>query len=230
MSTFSSLNSFFPLNAIGTKRRHTDIILRVSSPLFIILLCFDSFTMMLSLPTFQSNNKNKNHHHRHHDVEMDDPIRTSSAAGTTTTIGFGNASDENDGPDTNNNISSSWVKQMLKHIDRDDNNNKSILQSMLVNLKKFDKKQKQPQQRQQQEEPDIESNNPNENVFEEYYPYIQKERLEEVQNIVRRLENLEEALGLSSQSSRKGPLDDDEVLTTFQEFANKALVVNVNTT
>ena len=229
MSTFSSLNSFFPLNAIGTKRRHTDIILRVSSPLFIILLCFDSFTMMLSLPTFQSNNKNKNHHHRHHDVEMDDPIRTSSAAGTTTTIGFGNASDENDGPDTNNNISSSWVKQMLKHIDRDDNN-KSILQSMLVNLKKFDKKQKQPQQRQQQEEPDIESNNPNENVFEEYYPYIQKERLEEVQNIVRRLENLEEALGLSSQSSRKGPLDDDEVLTTFQEFANKALVVNVNTT
>ena len=82
--------------------------------------------MMLSLPIFHDNSNQSNnnkHRHQHHDgqgdnddtVEMDDLVRRSPAAAAaagTTTIGFGNATDEdNDGLDN----TSSWIKQMLKH-------------------------------------------------------------------------------------------------------------------
>ena len=186
---------------------------------------------------------------------MDDPVRRSAAttmlselgeilSPTSVVLGDHDDDDEDDDvPDT-----SSWVKHMLKHPiffldnsnsdmsnnshsnnnseynDDIDRNDSDILQSMLSNMK-FEKQY----QREQQEPkvPETDSNLSN-NKLEDHHSHLQKDRMEEVHDIVRRLEKLEQELGLITHNNIGPSLDDDEVLTTFKEFAKKALVNDVS--
>ena len=154
--------------------------------------------------------------------------------------------EDDDVPDT-----SSWVKHMLKHpifflnnsnCDMSNNshinnnneynddivrNDSDILQSMLGNMK-FDKQNQQQREQQEQKVPEVTDSNLSNNNVEDHHSHLQKDRMEEVHDIVRRLEKLEQELGLITHNNIGPSLDDDEVLTTFKEFAKKALVNNVS--